>query len=402
MRFLLFYILFTCSLPALKAQRCDTYNYGKPSVTTAVTSIDPASTREIVKDEIIVIPVVIHLLYHTAAENITDAQILSQLEVLNKDYRRLNNDTINTPAPFKQVAADARITFCLARKDPNGKPTTGIIRKYTAVQNWLSDDEMKFNATGGDNAWDPKKYLNIWVCNLFGRALGYSSLPGSQPDKDGVVIKYSVFGTTGTSYPFNKGRTATHEVGHWLGLSHIWGDKSCGDDGVYDTPPQQSYNNGCPSFPHTTACSINGNGDMFMNFMDLTDDACMNMFTTGQKNKMRSQFGIGGVRNSFLNPTGSDSSFTVEAGPLPEENKTTVSMQVYPNPVSDRLIIKSAAAAELIGKEVSIFNVFGRTVTTQLLTSQVNSIIVSALPAGMYIVQIGDPAQKKIFKIVKQ
>lgn len=405
MKFLIYCAIISCFLSSVKAQRCDTYNYAQKN-TPALINLDNSRVvipPTILKDEVITIPVVIHLLYNNATENISDAQILSQLDALNKDFRRLNSDTINTPKAFAAVAADAKITFCLAKRDPNGRRTTGIIRKYTSVQNWLADDEMKYAAQGGDNAWDCKKYLNIWVCNLFGRTLGYSSLPGSQPDKDGLVVKYNVFGTIGTvGYPFNKGRTVTHEVGHWLGLIHVWGDKACGDDGVEDTPPQQSYNNGCPSFPHKSACSINSNGDMFMNFMDLTDDGCMNMFSIGQKNKMRSLFATGGVRNSFLNANGCDSSNTVEAGPLPTEAVTTpAAIEIYPNPVVDKLIIKSNAA-DLNKKEIRIINVVGKVMMIKILTGNTNTITVANLPTGIYILQIGGSSEKQIFMILKQ
>ena len=402
MKFIFYCLAFTLFLSPIQAQRCVTNSYAQKNLpgSFAANNSRISSTRDILKEEVITIPVVIHVLYNNPIENISDAQILSQLEVLNKDYRRQNSDTVNTPKPFATLGADAKITFCLARKDPNGRPTTGIIRKYTSVQNWLADDGMKYTSQGGDNAWDAKRYLNIWVCNLFGRMLGYSSLPGSQADKDGLVIKYTAFGTTGTVLsPFNKGRTATHEVGHWLGLMHIWGDKSCGDDGVFDTPPQQSYNNGCPSFPHTTACSVNPDGDMFMNFMDLTDDACMNIFTTGQKNKMRSLFAAGGARNSFLSSNACDSTYTAQAGPLPaEEIKPVLSIEVYPNPVIDKLVVKSSVANDLVGKRLIIFNVLGKVVVTKILSSQINTINFEGLPAGIYMLQIGEETVRKVIK----
>ena len=283
-------------------QRCATNEYIKAkgaSVESALTSgISLNGGRDTLNNEVIVIPVVVHVLYHTAIQNISDEQVLSQIRVLNNDYRRLNADTINTPFPFKNVAADTRLVFCLAKVDPNGRYTPGIIRKHTNEEVFLADDAMKFSSSGGDNAWDSKKYLNIWVCNLFGRTLGYSVYPGGPADKDGVVIKCDVFGTTANvAAPYNKGRTATHEIGHWLGLKHLWGDADCGDDGIDDTPTQQTYNNYCPSFPHTSSCSINLYGDMFMNFMDFTDDACLNMFTQGQKNRMRSTFALGEPNN---------------------------------------------------------------------------------------------------------
>ena len=334
-------------------------------------------------------------------QNISDEQVLSQLTALNNDYSKLNADIINVPSAFSALAADVKIKFCLARTDPQGRSTKGIIRKYTREPSWMADDAVKFSRSGGDDAWDPSKYLNIWVCNLFGRNLGYSSLPGSSPDKDGVVIQYDVFGTTGVvRYPFNKGRTTTHEIGHWLGLLHLWGDRVCGDDHIEDTPPQQSYNNGCPSFPHISRCSINSNGDMFMNFMDFTDDACMHMFTTGQKNKMRSLFALKGARNSFLNSMACDSSLA-ERGPLPSDTVITANViSVYPNPAVSFVIVESTNSTELVGKAVKIVSVSGREIQTLVLKSQKNTIPVSNLQAGIYLIKIEGRASA--LKFLKQ
>ncbi len=389
------------------AQRCDTYEYYKKNPVTytfpnaRVTDVSKP-TRDTILNEVITIPVVIHVLYNTAAQNISDAQILSQLQSLNNDYRKLNADAANVPAAFASFAGDARIVFCLAKVDASGKATTGIIRKYTSELSWTADDGMKFSAQGGDNAWDSKRYLNIWVCNLFGRSLGYSSLPGSQADKDGVVIQYNVFGTTGNvTAPFNKGRTLTHEAGHWLGLKHIWGDANCGDDGIADTPPQQSYNNGCPSFPHKTSCSINGNGDMFMNFMDFTDDACMYMFTKGQAVKMRSMFSIGEARNSFLNSSvcGSNS---VQGGAIAIDRIVTkATISLFPNPATKFINIQTSNASE-VGQTVKICNVYGGVVISQLLLTQKTSITIQHLPVGIYFVKIGDGKENKTIRFVKE
>jgi hypothetical protein len=261
---------------------------------------------------------------------------------------------------------------------------------------------MKYSAQGGDNAWDSKKYLNIWVCNLLGRSLGYSSLPGSQADRDGVVIQYNVFGTTGTlTAPFNKGRTLTHEVGHWLGLKHLWGDATCGDDGIADTPPQQNFNNGCPSFPHISSCSVNGNGDMFMNFMDFTDDACMNMFTKGQVVKMRSLFAVGGARNSFLNSSVCDSN-SVQRAVLPGNiNSPKTGITLFPNPAV-KFITVEAKSSEITGQTLKICNVYGAVVISQLLQAQKNTITVQQLPAGIYFLTIGDGRENKPVRFVKE
>jgi hypothetical protein len=369
-------------------------------------SISSALARDTAANEIITIPVVIHILFNTVHQNISDAQVLSQLKVLNEDYRRLNADAVNTPAAFRSVAADARIMFCLAQVDPQGRPTKGIIRKYTTATSFQSEDRMKFTAAGGDDAWDSKKYLNIWVCNLFGRSLGYATPPGGQADKDGVVINFDVFGTVGNlRAPFTKGRTATHEVGHWLGLRHLWGDESCGSDEVDDTPQQTNYNFNCPSFPHVSSCSPNANGDMFMNFMDFTDDACMNMFTNGQKKKMRSLFALNASRNSFLNSFACDSSLATGA-PVPDDTipvvKPAPSIQVYPNPVQQFLSIKGLNGYMLEGKSVTVFSSAGVKKVQRTLVSENDKINLSALPSGIYFLVVGDGANRRTLKLVKQ
>jgi hypothetical protein len=166
---------------------------------------------------------------------------------------------------------------------------------------------VKSSSTGGSNAWDRNKYLNIWVCDISGGILGYAQFPGGSASTDGVVVDYQYFGTIGTATaPFNKGRTATHEVGHWLNLYHIWGDDGTGCTGsdlVSDTPNQADQNYGCPAFPQVS-CSNGPNGDMFMNYMDYTDDACMFMFSTGQATRMQALFAAGGARASLLTSNG--------------------------------------------------------------------------------------------------
>lgn len=252
---------------------------------------------------IVNIPVVVHVLYNTAAQNISTAQIQSQIDVLNEDFRRLNADKVNTPSAFGATAADAQVNFCLAGKDPSGAATTGIIRKSTTITSFSDNDGVKYSSSGGDNAWPSGSYLNLWVCNLGGGLLGYAQFPGGPAATDGVVILYSSFGRGySTLAPYNKGRTATHEVGHWLNLRHIWGDASCGNDLVSDTPTQQTSNYSCPGYPHIT-CSSTTSGDEFMNYMDYTDDGCMNMFSLGQKSRMQALFSGTGSRASILSST---------------------------------------------------------------------------------------------------
>ncbi len=386
------------------AQRCITPEYAqKHPVNTFIAKRNMAvksANRDTLTNEVISIPVVVHVLYNNSSQNISDAQVISQIVSLNNDFRRRNADTVNTPAPFKAVAADTRIQFCLAKVDPDGKYTTGIIHKYTTETQFVADDAMKFSAQGGDDAWDASKYLNIWVCNLFGRTLGYAVLPGSPPEKDGVVIQYDVFGTIGNlTVPFNKGRTATHEIGHWLGLKHLWGDTDCGDDGIADTPPQEGSNTGCPSFPHTSSCSINPYGDMFMDYMDFTNDACMNMFTQGQKNEMRSQFAQGGYRNSFLNSIACDST-NAEGGPLPKDTGK-LKIILYPNPFNSIINISSNKDTEVVGHRLNLYDASGKLCLTQIIQSQNTVLNVSYLTSGIYILKIEGKTGPHIYKIMK-
>ncbi len=250
--------------------------------------------------EIITIPVVVHVLYRVASENISDAQILSQIEVLNEDFRRLNSDASQTLSQFQGVAADSEVEFCMASIAPNGTSTNGITRTSTTKTTFGTNNSVKFAAQGGKDAWPTGQYLNIWVCNIGGGILGYAQFPGGAASTDGVVVDYRYIGTTGTATaPFNLGRTATHEVGHWLNLRHIWGDGGCTvDDFVADTPTSSSANYGCSL--NTVKCSTL---DMVQNYMDYTDDACMNIYTAGQKARMRALFAPGGARASLLSST---------------------------------------------------------------------------------------------------
>ncbi|MBA3647064.1 MAG: zinc metalloprotease [Chitinophagales bacterium] len=247
--------------------------------------LDHTSTRNIAT-----IPVVVHVVYNTAAENISDDQIRSQIDVLNEDYQAMNFDTVKAPPIYKPLIGNAGMEFCLAAVDPFGNATTGIIRTSTTHISFDLDDSVKFTKKGGDDAWPSTKYMNIWVCNLTPPKLGFTTLPsGTKANPtDGVVVTYRAFGREGKYLDprYNLGRTCTHEVGHWLGLTHIWGDDggSCdGSDNIDDTPNQADANYGCVAFPHITC---DNNGDMSMNYMDYSDDRCMYMFTIDQANEM--------------------------------------------------------------------------------------------------------------------
>lgn len=247
---------------------------------------------------VITIPVVVHVVYRTEAENLSDAQIRSQIRVLNEDFQRKNPDAASVDPMFGSAAGSPDIQFRLAELDPQGHPTTGITRTRTSQFSFFAlDNEVKYSAMGGADAWPAGQYLNIWVCTLGGGMIGYAQFPGGRPETDGVVIHHAVFGAGGSAQaPFNLGRTTTHEVGHWLNLRHIWGDGGCeADDLVEDTPPASHAHTGCPR-----AGDDCGGPVMVSNFMDYTDDACMNFFTRGQSTRMRALFLPGGARESLL------------------------------------------------------------------------------------------------------
>jgi hypothetical protein len=334
------------------------------------------------------IPVVVHILEY-GNSTITDARVHSQIAALNRDFRKRNADTSKIPDRFKNFAADIEIEFALATADPKGRATTGIIRKKTSVKLWELDDKIKFSASGGSNAWDPTSYLNIWVGPMY-RVLGYSSEPGGPLETDGVVINPSAFGTTGAAAPFNLGRTATHEVGHWLGLIHMWGDAYCGDDLVSDTPPQSIYTVGCPSGMRFS-CNNGPNGTMYMNYMDFADDACMQLFTHGQKERMRSLFADGGVRAPLLSSKGLNAPWSNEP-PDPEEEPVIepapivpAAAKVYPNPVFNELVLKTDPI--WIGSQLQLLNMTGVVIQRILINSTEQKLLLGTLPKGVYFLK---------------
>ena len=276
------------------------------------------TARLATRTNVIRIPVVVHVLFHTDHENIEVSQIHSQIEALNRDYRLQNADRSLIPEPFRVFAADTLIEFGLAVRDPDGNPTTGITRTRTSKTVFPYDSTdlqatkkldamIKFDGFG-KSAWPSNSYLNLWTCSIAGDLLGYAQFPGGAPATDGVVILNTAFGSGGITKPrYNLGRTGVHEVGHWLNLLHIWGDDEGGctrSDNVDDTPNQADSNGSSvriTNFPHIT-CNNGPNGDMFMNYMDYVDDDTMFMFTAGQLRRMNAT--LAGPRASLANSMG--------------------------------------------------------------------------------------------------
>lgn len=321
MKYLFLLALLICNLQTLLAQeRCGTVAYetqlakGNPKRETKQQFEDwmkrvhmaPASKLKTqAKNQTqstFVIPVVVHVVHNGepvgTGVNISDAQILSQINVLNNDFNRLNADRTNTPTAFQSLAGSFDVQFVLAKQDPTGIATNGIRRVQGTKTTWSLSDNFQLKS---QSYWPAEDYLNVWVCNLTG-FLGYTQFPvstlpgleGSSNERltDGIVINYREFGSIDDG-PFdldsryNKGRTLTHEMGHFFGLRHIWGDGSdcTATDFVSDTPAQSAGTSGCPSHPRLD-CGSPQQPRMFQNYLDYTNDACMNLFTQGQVSRM--------------------------------------------------------------------------------------------------------------------
>ena len=325
--------------------------------------------------DVLTIPVVVHVVYHTDEQNISDAQIQSQLDVLNADYNKLNDLSVVSPA-FIDLAAAMNVEFCLAQVNPDGEAQSGIVRVATDYDDIGilygpgNRERLFYSDIGGSDAWDSERYLNIWVADLGVNLAGKASFPGEAiPEEDGVRISFRYFGTEGTAAneaPYHLGRTLTHEIGHYFGLHHVWGPSSNGDctqdDGVDDTPmSSHNYVGQCPVGPQISCNTV----DAHMNYLYYTDDACMGFFTTDQCARMnaavaefRPLLGTGQPCEALMTNTSSPA-------------KTAFRM--YPNPADDRVTLEfpDDRAAEL-----TLVDVNGRTVWRH----QVSGITYLTLP----------------------
>jgi Pregnancy-associated plasma protein-A/Secretion system C-terminal sorting domain len=301
----------------------------------------------------ITIPVVVHVVWNTNEQNISDAQIQSQIDVLNQDFQAQNAEVPSVPAVFQSVLAKVEIEFCLAGKDPAGAPATGITRTYTGNSVGIAGTvPLHYTNLGGRDAWDTEHYLNIWVAKFAGGVGGIASFPGEDPpEQDGVEINYLQFGNIGLEPPYHLGRTTTHEIGHYFNLEHPWGplfSDCCADDYVDDTPEScETYLSQCPVHP-VVSCS---EADMFMNYMFYTNDACMAMFTEGQKMRMLAT--LNGPRSGLLESQGCNTTPATEAVNGEE-------LLVFSNPANSLLSfeIKSNTSGAW---QVKLVDVLGRT-----------------------------------------
>lgn len=362
-----------------------------------------------VGDTIYRIRTVFHIVYTNATENIADSNILSQLEVLNEDFRRLNADTANTRQVFKPFAADAGIEFYLADTDPDGNPTTGITRTQ-GTPGFLGfdpfTDNVKSAVTGGKDPWPTDRYLNIWVCNLFGGiVLGYAFPPDNAPNwpansgtdstKQGVVLHYAA---AGRIYPnpidasVDMGRSLVHELGHYFGLRHIWGDGDCTeDDGISDTPDADAaQQQTCDTTSNTCVETPFDYPDMIENYMDYSDDRCLNMFTHEQVGVIRAMLQTS--RSGIATPV-------IETG-IKHELNNFETVTVSPSPSTGTIQLKVKLA---VGNEYSfeITNLLGEKILQQAnipAMQQNQTIQLDTQPSGIYFVRISSAGQSVVRK----
>lgn len=411
-RFLFLFVFTLVLLPFINAQRpvsrCSTSEFYKksveehPEILEKVKAIENFTENWIKENKHtanfragITIPVVIHVVYRTPAGNISNEQIDSQIDVLNKDYQATNDEIVTVASGFQDDIANVGLEFCLAKRDPNGNATSGITRVQTNKMNIGNTHDIFHAGQGGADAWDEAHYLNIWVTELSAGYLGYAKYPGTAaPGEDGAVISFLYFGTTGVaadSYPYNKGRTVTHEIGHYFNLLHVWGEsEDCSSsDHVVDTPSSsESYIGTCP-FSAQFSC---GSQDMHMDFMYYTDDACLGMFSKGQKARMMAA--LNGPRAGLLASNGCQL-----ISDIPVDEST---ISIYPNPSFGQLIIDFDTLTN-DNIQINLYDIAGKIVKVWTFgSSDFISLDVSDFPRGLYFLKLQIGGAKINKKVVLQ
>ncbi|MCU0355596.1 MAG: M43 family zinc metalloprotease, partial [Cytophagales bacterium] len=369
------------------------------------------------QQEPVIIPVVVHVIHNNPNgtiggannTNISDAQIQAQIDVLNLDYRRRNADTLNAPPEVRALGTDIEIGFQLASRDPNGLPTNGITRTL-GTQSSYSPDDM--DVLADISGWPPDRYLNIWVTTMSGQFIGYAQLPdgtglpGLDPvngaeNSDGIMVDYRNFGIGGavSSRLYNRGRTTTHEVGHWLGLLHTWGDRRCGTDYVADTPTAEDANevdnNDCA--PVFSNCTGTRTRNMTENYMDYSPDVCMNLFTRGQYDRIWSTLALSPRRRRLLESLRRQ---------LPESEQLTVN--VFPNPFTPQVAAADPSLkVEVLLKglqdvTIDIIDLQGKLVVSRRYPLVASSVLgvplgtMNTLAKGVYIVRISTASETQM------
>ncbi|MCU0433744.1 MAG: M43 family zinc metalloprotease [Bacteroidia bacterium] len=342
----------------------------------------------------IYIPVIFHVVYNNTQGNVPSTRLIEQLDVLNEDFGGYNSDYANTPAVWQPISGNTDIQFCLAHVDPQGNWTNGYQYYQTSAN--LCNSSTIFSTAPG---WNPNNYLNIWVAQCSSGILGFASPLGSPPTQDGVVIMHEYVGKTGAVAPYNLGRTGTHEVGHWLGLAHIWGNDggACsGSDNVADTPNQADNTFNCrpPNTVLTDACSPAAPGIMWMNYMDYSDDACMYMFTQGQKALMLAT--INTVRPGLLTST------VCQVTGM-RENDLSGQPQAFPSPTQGLLTVWMPDGQTEV-KYVRIYNTTGALMEVIAAPSTSGNrfeLDLTTYPAGLYLIAIETPETRFMLRAMR-
>lgn len=347
---------------------------------------------------VVTLPIVVHVVYHEDEENISDEQVFSQIDILNQDFRALNCQIPKIGAPFDEIVADIEFEFCLANIDPDGNPTNGITRTWSSVPFFSCNTEFLYRTNlGGKDAWDTNRYINIWVTKLGpvigGSVLGCGTFPNSTaPELQGITISYWAFGSQGpVIVPNHLGRTATHEMGHYFNLQHVFPNDAprdpCSDnnDGIIDTPAQdRTYSQQCPQEPRFSC----GTEDMFMNYMNFTADACMGMFSLGQKERMVAALNVlrpGLLESNVCSYTRQEEQFLFE---------------VTPNPSSDFFKLEIKSSTHQVGR-LRVFDPSGKIVIEELYQAVNVPISLQSLQNGLYFVEFSCAGLRSVSKLVK-
>ena len=351
------------------------------------------------RNESVTIPVIVHVVYNTAGQNISDAQVQSQIDVLNEDFTATNKDYNGYDAGYGPVKGDMSIKFCVVQ----------IRHVATTKKSFGFADQVKKTKAGGDDAIDPAHTLNIWVCNLGQNLLGYAQFPGGAPETYGIVILYSAFGR-GEQYnllsAYNLGRTATHEIGHCLGLRHIWGDARCGNDFVGDTPLHNDANFGCPGEGHRSTCTGTPL-EMWMNYMDYTDDQCMYLFSDGQVARadffMSTDPQLLTIVNSGACTAGPGNRNLITSRPISEA--TNENFALYPTLTAGLINIEYSSFTNGI-VQLNIYNQSGMLVMKQQMAvvagANSKQLDFGRLTNGFYLVQLNQDNRRTVQKIIVQ
>ncbi|MEI6577172.1 MAG: T9SS type A sorting domain-containing protein [Bacteroidota bacterium] len=354
--------------PTLESKRIALETWTQEMILAKKLSLDTVSNT-------IYIPIVFHIVYKTAAQNVSDARVQEQLDYMNTDYAGLNPHTMYLFAA--NLKANTKIQFCLAQRKPNGTATNGIERRLTTVSSFNTNNNVKKYTTGGLDAWDVSKYMNVWVCNESGGILGYGQFPSSGINSTyGLVLHFEAFGHTGAIAPYDYGGTGSHEFGHCFNLYHIWGDDNgacTGTDYCADTPNQASENYGMPTFPHVT-CSNGPLGDMLMNFMDYSDDLAYANFTPNQVDRIAALFLPGGPLFSL----------TTSNGCLPPSCDVPSGINTTPFGFTNAILAWTPTALQT--SVLIQYHIQGDTnwTDTTLTGASVNSLTLNNLQGGVY------------------